>query len=48
MSDFLKGTRYNRRAGERMTDFVARFEEGVQRLEDDGVRFADQDDILGR
>ncbi|CAK0842458.1 unnamed protein product, partial [Prorocentrum cordatum] len=47
MSDFFKGARYNRRAGERIADFVARFEEGVQRFGDDGLRFADQDYILG-
>ena len=47
MGDFFESTRYNRRPGERMTDYVARFEEGVQRLEDDGVKFADQNDILG-
>ncbi|CAK0899794.1 unnamed protein product, partial [Prorocentrum cordatum] len=47
MADFFRSAHYNRRPGERMMDYVARFEEGVQKFDDDGVRFADQHDILG-
>ncbi|CAK0841034.1 unnamed protein product, partial [Prorocentrum cordatum] len=45
--EFFESQRYNRRSGERITDFIPRFEEGLQRLEDVGVQFADEDDVLG-
>ena len=37
MTDFFKGNRYQRRPGQRMTEFTAIFEEGLERLRREGM-----------
>ena len=47
MTSFFKGNRYYRRAGMRMTEFVALFEEGLERLRTEGVDVTALEPTLG-
>jgi len=47
MTSFFKGNRYYRRAGMHMTEFVALFEEGLERLRTEGVDVSALEPTLG-
>ena len=47
MSEFFRSKRYHRAATERVSDWLTRFEEGLNRLRDDGVDLTKVGDLVG-
>lgn len=45
MAESFQTTRYQRRRGERITDFINRFDEAIQRLPNDGVSFGEEQHV---
>ena len=47
MNDFFRERTYHRRNGERVADWITRWDEGIARLEEDGVDLMSIDDLNG-
>ena len=47
MKEFFKDEKYRRRQGERIAEWISRWEEGVERLSQDGIDFLGTDDLAG-
>ena len=47
LETFFQTRRFHRKAGERITDWTIRFEEGLNRLEEVGVKLTDLQDVAG-
>ena len=47
MSEFFRGQRYHRAAAERVSDWLTRFDEGLNRLRKDGVDITKVGDLVG-
>ena len=47
LRDFFSSGMYRRRPGERLAEWIPRWEEGIERLARDGVDYANIDDLPG-
>ena len=47
LDDFFSSSKYDRRAGERISDWITRFDEGDTKLKEDGVDMSKLEDVLG-
>ena len=47
MNEFFRGTQYIRRGGERVSDWLTRFDEGIDHLREDGVDISKVADLVG-
>ena len=47
LTDFIAGTRYHRRRGERMSEWLVRYDEGLSTLADQGVDMSAMGDLAG-